>query len=144
MSGPADILDLYAKLYTESFISHPFLSDNEYHLLLKESDPAVKIKEIILYNVPKNTLLLPLHEYSDLALGNKMKNVLRSSLGLFKCCDYSKNTKNTQSIHRLKIFWKNQSAGMTPSRVSLLISCYKKFACIRITYNQCLKRGSIE
>jgi len=88
MIQPIDLFNGYNEIYTQSFIVHPDVKDNEYSVTLTEDDRTAKLKKLTVSNVPKNTILLPLHKYSDLCLGNILKNILKSASGIFKCCDY--------------------------------------------------------
>ena len=88
MMQPIDLFNSYKELYEESFIIKPVETDEGFSVILEENDKSTKLREITIYNVPQNSLLFPLHEYSKLALGEKLKNIINAERGVFKCCDY--------------------------------------------------------
>ena len=88
MIKPIDLFNKYKDVYAEPFVIYPDKSDKEYSVTLTENDHSSKLRKLTVRNVPKDTILLPLHEYSNIELGNKLKNILKSEHGIFKCCDY--------------------------------------------------------
>ena len=75
MISPIDLQLCFKKVYKESFLSYPYADNGLFNVSLKEAEPQSKIKEIVISNVPKNTILLNLHEYSKLTIGNQLKNI---------------------------------------------------------------------
>ena len=78
----------YKEIYRESFVAYPNEMYGEYSIELKEADRTAKLRKLTVRNVPKDTILLRLHEYSNLNIGNILKQVLNDDSGIFKCCDY--------------------------------------------------------
>lgn len=85
---PIDLLNKYKDIYVPSFIVHPYKKNDVRSIVLTEKDKSTKLKEIAINNVPDDTILLNLHQYSALNLGEKLKIILDDAPGIFKCCDY--------------------------------------------------------
>ena len=83
MSKYVEFIDSYKNIFSNSRVSIPNLSNN---FILKESSSSAKLKEIEIRNVPKNSILIDL---DNINMGNYLKMVLNSSLGIFECCDYA-------------------------------------------------------
>jgi len=75
-------------IYVPAFVSFPVEDNGKYSLALTESDPEAKLKRITISNVPENTVLLNLQEYSKLNIGASLGKIIRDDSGIFKCCDY--------------------------------------------------------
>jgi len=88
MMQAIDLFNSYKNIYAQSFIIQPYETNKGFGITLTENDKTAKLREVTVYNVPKNTMLLPLDDYSKLGLGNKLKNILQADLGIFQCCDY--------------------------------------------------------
>ena len=99
MSLPIEYINSYKDLCTESFIVEPYRSNGEYHVCLLEKDKNAKLTEVDVYNVPKDSILLAMHKYSDLAIGDKMKKILKPASGVFKCCDYVLMSITKDKLH---------------------------------------------
>jgi hypothetical protein len=96
-----DLLDVYKKIYKQSFIKHPIFDDNlnEYYVILTEKDKSAELDTLIIRNIPKNSILLPMSVYSNLKLESKMKHIFDSETGIFKCCDYVLLTMINDELH---------------------------------------------
>jgi len=88
MMQPIDLIKSYQDLYNPSYISHPANTDRGFSVVLAENDKSAKLKEVTVYNVPQKTILLSLHEYEKLKIGNYLKRILNADPGIFKSCDY--------------------------------------------------------
>ncbi|MDR0489679.1 MAG: hypothetical protein LBH28_00335 [Oscillospiraceae bacterium] len=83
-----DLFNRYSEIFVPSFIIHPDETPEGFCVTLTEDDSTAKLRRLIVKNVPSNTILIPLHEYSHLGIGNKLKAILRDDPGIFMCCDY--------------------------------------------------------
>jgi len=83
-----ELLDSYEMICDKSLVSGPDYSDGRYSFSLKEADKAAKIREVTIYDVPPNTLLLSMQKYENLKLGNYLKSILKAELGIFMSCDF--------------------------------------------------------
>ena len=88
MTRTQDLFSKYKDIYDEQFIVYPDEINGEYSLTLTESDYLSKLRILTVNSVPKNTIMLPLQEYSKLGLGTRLKKILKPDPGIFKCCDY--------------------------------------------------------
>ena len=88
MADMLDFIDKYRDIYEEQFVIRPTETNKGHSLTLTEHDKAAKLRRITVYGVSEDAMLLPLHRYSELDLGNKLKSILKPDLGIFRCCDY--------------------------------------------------------
>ena len=102
-----DYLKIYRKIFRQSFIVTPEENDGEYAVSLIENDSNAKLKQLNVHNVPKNTILLPLHQYSKLDLGKLLGKILEGGSGIFKCCDYLMITAMQEGIHLIFVEMKS-------------------------------------
>jgi hypothetical protein len=74
-------------IFVPGRISIPTKSEWGLAVVLKEQDPSAKLRTVEIVNVPKDTLLISLHDVNPEAW---LRGLLESAseLGLFKCCDY--------------------------------------------------------
>jgi len=110
-----DLFDKYNDIYTQSFVLHPHESGDGYNITLTENDLTAGLRKLVINNVPKNTSLIALQQYSDLGLGNKMKSILNDAPGIFKCCDYLIITIVDNKLHL--IFVEIKSEKINPSDI---------------------------
>jgi hypothetical protein len=108
MIQPRDLFLHYNDIYAKSFIILPDEKDGEYSVTLTEDDKTAKLKELKIYNVPKNTILLPLHKYSELLLGYALKDIFNADIGIFKCCDYLLITMRDNELYLIFIEMKSE------------------------------------
>jgi len=85
---PMDLFNKYKDIYAESFIINPKESDNGYSVVMTEKDRSATLRRVTVFNVPKDTILLSMQDYSEMKHGNKMKSILKPGPGIFRCCDY--------------------------------------------------------
>lgn len=73
--------------FVKDRVSVPVKSELGLTVILKEHDPHAKLRTVQIYNVPKDTLLINLHNVNPEVW---LKGLLEASsgLGLLKCCDY--------------------------------------------------------
>jgi hypothetical protein len=85
---PFDLFNSYNSIFAQSVIVAGNKTDGEYSVTLTESDKQAKLKNVTIYNIPENSILIKLHEYSKLGLGNKLSTIINADAGVFRCCDY--------------------------------------------------------
>ena len=88
MAKPIDLFCKYKDIYTEQFIIYPEKIGDERFFTLTERNNLSKLRKLTVSSVPKDTIMLPLQEYSKLDIGVSLKKILNSAPGVFKCCDY--------------------------------------------------------
>jgi len=110
MQSIDDLFSKYKEIFVSPFIVVPKKTDCEYSVTLIEEDKAAKLKEITIHNVPKNTILLSLYQYSQLGIGNKLKKIIKADLGVFRCCDYVLATIDDNRIVLVYIEMKSEES----------------------------------
>ena len=89
MMSSIDLLNSCEKIYMPTFFSYPKKEvGGMCSVALSENDPAAKLRSITISNVPEHSILLNLHRYEKLNIGNRIKSIIRDDCGAFKCCDY--------------------------------------------------------
>jgi hypothetical protein len=84
-----DLLNKYNDLFIPSFICLPYKTINgDFVIDLTEKDKDTKLRRLQVKNIPQNTILLVLNEYSKIAPNNKIASILQEIPGVIKCCDY--------------------------------------------------------
>jgi len=102
-----DVFSKYSDIYTQPFIVCPTEIDGEYSITLTENDKTATLKKLEIYNVPQKTILLPLHQYSELNVGNTLKKIFIDEPGVFMCCDYIVITISDDKLYYIFIEMKS-------------------------------------
>ena len=74
-------------IFVNDRVSEPTESKLGLAVTLRENDPYAKLRTVQIYNVPKDALLINLHNANP---ESWIRGLLESAsdLGMFKCCDY--------------------------------------------------------
>jgi len=107
MTNLNDVFSKYSDIYTQSFIICPTEIDGEYSIILTENDKMATLKKLEIYNVPQKTILLPLHQYSELNIGSTLKKIFIDDPGVFMCCDYIVITISDDKLYYIFIEMKS-------------------------------------
>ena len=114
MMSPQEVLHVFNSLFVRSFVSIPHeTNDYGYCLTITENDNNANLRQINIRNVPKNSLLLKAQDYSNLNIGNILKAIFKSEIGLFKCCDYIVLTIIKNEMYAIFIEMKSRSQDPT-------------------------------
>ena len=106
---PQNLFNVFNDLFVQPFVSVPDETNGVYGLTMTEDSADAKLRQVSIRNVPKNSLLLNTQNYSKLNLGNALKTVFKSKIGLFKCCDYVILTVARKQLYAIFIEMKSNS-----------------------------------
>jgi len=102
-----DVFSSYSDIYTQSFIVRPDEIDGVRYITLTENYKTATLRTLKISDVPKKTILLPLHQYSELSIGSTLKKIFNDEPGIFTCCDYVLITINKDNLYYIFIEMKS-------------------------------------
>jgi len=135
MITPIDLFNKYIDIFVPTFINYPKEVDGKYTFTLTETDPAAKLKKVVISDVPQNTILLDMQKYSKLNMGEKMKDIINDESGFFKCCDYLLVSERNSKLYM--IFIEMKSSNIDKPKI---ISQFKGASCFMVYCNAIIER----